>query len=413
MKQYILFIISALISVCAQAQNDPVILKIHNKNILRSEFEYSLNKHGKQKEDNIDDFMNDFINRKLLSEAAKEKGLDTTSDFKRIYNYYKNKLTWDSSLSAKGRSIENAIDNPGKKVCISQIFIALPQDASADYQRKVRNRMDSIYNMALKGNPFDAIASSFSDSGMRAGSSEYILSSRNKTYKEVEQVIFNLKEGEISDPFLSPAGYYIVKIIPLQTQNKTDGIEKTSDYLLHEYEDGLLSQEFMKFNENFSDEQYQRNLIDYYNSHLKDYSVSTACFEGILIQGKTSDFTKKLRKKLKKMPVENRMPFIKTECNTDTLLLVKAREGVFVKGENPVVDKLVFNGAAYKVDPQYPYAAVIGKKKKRKQYSFSEVKARVEIDYQERREKDVLTDLRKKYNVQIYKSVLDTVNKHL
>lgn len=115
MKQYILFIISALISVCAQAQNDPVILKIHNKNILRSEFEYSLNKHGKQKEDNIDDFMNDFINRKLLSEAAKEKGLDTTSDFKRIYNYYKNKLTWDSSLSAKGRSIENAIDNPGRK----------------------------------------------------------------------------------------------------------------------------------------------------------------------------------------------------------------------------------------------------------------------------------------------------------
>jgi len=222
-----------------------------------------------------------------------------------------------------------------------------------------------------------------------------------------------LKEGEISKPFLSPAGYYIVKIEPSQTQERKTESNKVNVYLLHEYEDGLLSQEFMKSNEKISEEEYQKSLINYYNTHKKDYSISTACFEGMLIQGKTSDLTKRLKKKLKKMPVENRMKFIRTECNIGSIHLVKAIEGLFVKGDNPIVDKLAFKGSNYKVDSQYPYAAIIGKKKKRKQFLFSEVKQQVEIDYQEKREKDLLADLRQKYDVQINKSVLDTVNKHL
>lgn len=412
MKLYILLIINILVSICIQAQEDPVLLKIHNKKIFRSEFEYSLNKHGKQFEGNIKDFLNDFINRKILSEAARDKGLDTTFNFRRIYNYYKNKQNSITSFPDKGKSLVE-VNNPDKIFHISQIFIALPQDASADYQQRVKNRMDSIYDQVLREKSFNIVASHFETCGMPAKSREYVLSSRNKTYKEVEQVIFDLKEGEISKPFLSPAGYYIVKIEPSQTQERKTESNKVNVYLLHEYEDGLLSQEFMKSNEKISEEEYQKSLINYYNTHKKDYSISTACFEGMLIQGKTSDLTKRLKKKLKKMPVENRMKFIRTECNIGSIHLVKAIEGLFVKGDNPIVDKLAFKGSNYKVDSQYPYAAIIGKKKKRKQFLFSEVKQQVEIDYQEKREKDLLADLRQKYDVQINKSVLDTVNKHL
>ena len=412
MKQHILLIISILVSICVQAQEDPILLKIHNKKIFRSEFEYSLNKHGKPFEGNINDFLNDFINRKILSEAARDKGLDTTSNFKRIYNYYKNKQSSLSFLPDKGKSLAE-VNNSNEVFHISQIFIALPQDASTNYQQRVKDRMDSIYDQVLKERSFDIVASHFRTCGMQAKSSKYVLSSRNKTYKEVEQVIYDLKEGEISRPFLSPAGYYIVKIEPFQTSQKRIESNKVNIYLLHEYEDGLLSQEFMKFSERISEEEYQKDLINYYNTHKKDYSVSTACFEGMLIQGKTLDLTKRLKKKLKKMPVENRMKFIQTECNSDSILLVKATEGFFMKGDDPIVDNLVFKGPNYKVDSQYPYTAIIGKKKKRKQFLFSEVKQQVEIDYQETREKDILANLRQKYNIQINKSVLDTVNKHL
>lgn len=295
MKLYILLIINILVSICIQAQEDPVLLKIHNKKIFRSEFEYSLNKHGKQFEGNIKDFLNDFINRKILSEAARDKGLDTTFNFRRIYNYYKNKQNSITSFPDKGKSLVE-VNNPDKIFHISQIFIALPQDASADYQQRVKNRMDSIYDQVLREKSFNIVASHFETCGMPAKSREYVLSSRNKTYKEVEQVIFDLKEGEISKPFLSPAGYYIVKIEPSQTQERKTESNKVNVYLLHEYEDGLLSQEFMKSNEKISEEEYQKSLINYYNTHKKDYSISTACFEGMLIQGKTSDLTKRLKK---------------------------------------------------------------------------------------------------------------------
>jgi peptidyl-prolyl cis-trans isomerase SurA len=305
------------------------------------------------------------------------------------------------------------VNNSNESFHISQIFIALPQDASANYQQRVKDRMDSIYDRALKEKSFDIVANDFKTCGMQAMSSKYVLSSRNKTYKEVEQVIYDLKKGEISKPFLSPAGYYIVKVESFQPLQERIEPNKINVYLLHEYEDGLLSQEFMKVSEKISEEEYQKNLINYFNTHKKDYSVSTPCFEGLLIQCKTFDLAKRLKKKLKKMPVENRMKFIRTECNTDSILLVKATEGFFTKGDNPIVDKLVFKGPNYKVDSQYPYTAIIGKKKKRKQFLFSEVKQQVEIDYQETREKNILADLRQKYDVQINKSVLDTVNKHL
>lgn len=396
-------------SMCIEAQNDPVLLQIHKKNIYRSEFEYALNKHGLQGE-NVSDVLNDFINRKLLSEAAKEYGIDTTANFRNIFNYYKAKQTsraTDDNIIHKSEG-----QKAGNKLWVSQIFIALPQDASSHYQYKVQSRMDSIYSIARSGLSLKKISGDFANNRMPAKYSNYELPSRNKTFKEVEKVLFDMKEGETSKPFLSPAGYYILRIEASNPSRSVSERETYNPLLLSEYEDGILVQEYMRTIQKKTEEQYQKELFDYFNSHTNDYVLNKPYFDGLLIQCKTKDLTKKLKRRLKKVAAEERMSFIESHCNSDSIKVVRAEKGPFIEGANPIVDKLVFKGAAYKADVKFPFAAVIGKKKKKKQYAYSEVKTQVELDYQERNEKKMLSELRQKYNVQINKSVLQTVNKH-
>ena len=92
---------------------------------------------------------------------------------------------------------------------------------------------------------------------------------------------------------------------------------------------------------------------------------------------------------------------------------VQVEEGIFKKGDLPVVDSLVFKTSAKVEKVQgYPYDATFGKILKKGPKEYTDVKAWVIADYQDQLEKEWVATLRKKYQFVVYPEVLATVNKH-
>ncbi|MDP4278773.1 MAG: peptidylprolyl isomerase, partial [Bacteroidota bacterium] len=70
-------------SLIAQT-NDPVIMKIANQNITKSEFEYIWNKNNTNNtvdKKSLDEYIDLFVNFKLKVAEAETQGIDTTKAF--------------------------------------------------------------------------------------------------------------------------------------------------------------------------------------------------------------------------------------------------------------------------------------------------------------------------------------------
>jgi len=79
---------------------------------------------------------------------------------------------------------------------------------------KMKHKIDSAYQLVKSGADFAAVARQISDDRGSA-SNGGLLPWFGTSYmvKEFEDVAFSLKKGEISEPFLSPYGWHIIKLI--------------------------------------------------------------------------------------------------------------------------------------------------------------------------------------------------------
>ena len=75
------------LDVMAQA-NDPVIMTVAGKPVLRSEFEYSYNKNNSEgaiAKKSVDEYVELFVNYKMKVQAALDAKMDTAKSFKQEF----------------------------------------------------------------------------------------------------------------------------------------------------------------------------------------------------------------------------------------------------------------------------------------------------------------------------------------
>jgi peptidyl-prolyl cis-trans isomerase SurA len=92
--------------------------------------------------------------------------------------------------------------------------ILLPIRPSEAQLQKGFERALEVYKLLLAGGDFSIIAQEFSDdenSRKKGGMLGKI--SRGETLEEFEQVVFNLKPGVVSQPFITRLGYHIVEVL--------------------------------------------------------------------------------------------------------------------------------------------------------------------------------------------------------
>lgn len=472
MTKFAMSVAGLLCSLAVSAQvNDPVIMTVGGKPVLRSEFEYSYNKNntdGVIDRKTVEEYVELFVNYKLKVAAALEEHFDTLASFNKEYLEYRDQqirptLIDDADIEAEARKIYQSTKDrigPDGLVEPAHILLRLAQQADAQTQSKVKQRANSIYNALLAGADFAEMARKYSEdpgSAQRGGSIGQI--SRGQTLKEFEDATFALKDGEMSKPVLSSVGYHIIKMIKhsdfapydslrddirnfiesrglreavinekieaLAKQGNTTpanlmnqradslaAIDQDTKYLFQEYHDGLLLYEISNREVWDKASKDEEGLKAFFKKNKKNYKWDSPRFKGIAYYAKDNKDIAAVKKSLKGVSFDKWAEVLRSTFNSDSVLKIRVEKGLFKKGDNVLVDKYEFDVDTIPAEKKgYPYCATYGKMLKAPK-EMSDVRSQVTSDYQDAMEKKWLQGLRKKFPVVVNKDVVATVNKH-
>lgn len=236
MIRQILTYVFLCFSFIAVAQQEPVLMRINGKEVLRSEFEYLYNKNNKLAgvgQKTPKEYADLLVNSRLKVEAAEAAGIDTTRSFQARLDAFRNRLT--ESYLTDGETAEKITrrnydkmkaDKRLDQVLVSHIYKSLPQNILGGKLRQVEATMDSIYAVLMKGGGgvnFDTFIKKFSDE------KEAFWVSRLEMPSEFEDEVFRLQTGEISRPFFTPQGIHIVKVLK---KRETPSFEEVKDEMI-------------------------------------------------------------------------------------------------------------------------------------------------------------------------------------
>ncbi len=460
-------------AMASVAQDDPVIMTINGQPVLRSEFEYSYNKNntdGVIDKKTVTEYVDLFVNYKLKVVAALDARLDTLASFKSEFAQYRDQqvrptMITDADVEAEARNIykmtADAIGADGQ-LKMSHILLMVRQRGDQAKLDEAKVRIDSIYNALKNGADFGELAKQYSqDPGSAKNGGELPWIRRGQTYPEFENVVFALQPGQMSEPFLSPAGYHIVlmkerkefepfefhresimKFIEARNMreniinDKIDVIVRNSNgqityeqlmeqradsltaidpemkNLIAEYYDGLLLFEISNRTVWEKAAKDEEGLAKFFKANKKKYKWDEPRFKGIAYHVKQQADVEAVRNCVKDVPFDEWADKLRTGFNKDSVIRIRVEKGLFKKGDNDLIDRDVF-----KVDTivapmkDYPVGATYGKLLKKPE-DYTDVRGIVTADYQEYLEKEWVAELRRKYAVVVDEQVLRTVNKH-
>ena len=472
-----LFLLASLFMCAAanaQTVDDPVIMTVNGEPVLRSEFEYSYNKNNSEgviDKKSIDEYVDLFINYKLKVCAALDAKMDTMKSFINEFHQYRDQqlrplMVTDDDMEAEARKVyDETVKHIGPDGLIktSHILLRVEQQAPQADWDAAKLRADSIYKALKNGADFAEMATKFSqDPGSARQGGQLPFVQHGQFVKEYEDAAFALQPGEMSEVVQSPFGYHIIRMDErkqmepfefhhanilkwLEQRNareriaaqKVDDMVKNSDgqltkeqimdqkadefsandtelkYLIREYHDGLLLYEIsnqLVWDKAAKDE---AGLAKYFKKHKKNYAWDEPRYKGMAYHVKEQGDVKAVADCVKKLMFDKWAEALRSTFNADSVIRIRVEKGIFKKGDNALIDSVVFkkDTTVAKVK-DYPIDAVYGKVLKKGPEDYTDVRGQVVADYQEMLEKEWVARLRRQYTFEVNKDVLETVNKH-
>ena len=471
--KYLLIITMLLSGSMAFAQaDDPVIMTIAGQPVARSEFEYSYNKNNAEgviDKKTVEEYVDLFINYKLKVKAALDAKLDTMSSYQKEFRTYRDQqivpsFVSDADMEREAQKVYASTKEsigPRGLIMPAHILVMLNQKATDAEQKAGKQRIDSIYNALKQGADFAELAKKVSqDPGSAQNGGVLPWIGPNQTLKEFEDAAYALQIGEMSKPVQSPAGWHIIlmkdrkQLEPydslradifrfLESRNARDYLanaavdsiakqrnisrdelldersaelqEKDTDLdnLVREYHDGLLLYEIsnrMVWDKAAKDE---AGLANYFKKNSKKYKWDEPRYKGMVYHVKDKKDVKAVKKSVKGLAFNKWADKLRHTFNNDSIIRIRVEKGIFKKGDNAFIDKMVFKkDTTVTAVKDYPIDAVYGKLLKKGPEEYEDVKGLVVADYQEELEKAWVAGLRKKYSFKVNQDVLKTVNKH-
>lgn len=468
---FLQFCIFAL-CLALHAQSDPVLMTINGKDITRSEFEYSYNKNnsdGVIDKKSIDDYVPLFIDFKLKVAAAEDARYDTITSIQKELRGYKEQMVLPTIIDKDyiERQARETYDNTAARfegedlLAASHILVRMSPNATAEQQTKAKARIDSIYAALQGGADFAELARKCSEdpgSGPKGGALGQF--GKGMMIPDFEKAAYAMKVGEICAPFKSTVGWHIIqltdrhpfesyefhhdKIIQFLEQRGVneasanyyvDSIAKarkidrdvvinelfenlkTKDsetrFFAQECYDGTMMFEICKTQIWDVAENDEDGIAKYYAKNKKNYQWDEPRFKGIVINAKNQAIVDNASKLLKKEKDDNKWGQMMVDAyNTDTLKNVRIEHGIYRMGDSPNVDKLAFHEQVeLKQLKDYPFVGVYGRVIKKPE-SYKDVRGLVLADFKVAKEKEWVSELRKKYTFHVNEDVLKTVNNH-
>lgn len=225
MKKLLIGIFTFCVGLTLAQDQDPVIMRINNKPVYKSEFEQIYWKNKKEdvatKKD-LDEYIDLFVKFKLKVEAAEDKGLDTLKKFKSELAGYKAQLERpylvDKDITEK--LIEEAYDHMTTEVRASHILFDLPNVPQPKDTIRAYNKALEVRKMILDGKiSFEEAAQKYSkDPSAKYNNGDLGFFSAFRMVYPFEKAAYDTPVGEISMPVKTRFGYHLVK-----TTDKREG----------------------------------------------------------------------------------------------------------------------------------------------------------------------------------------------
>lgn len=206
----------------AFAQEDVVLMQLNGKQLSKSEFEDSYHRYTHYSKADLSpkEYAEFFIQSKLKVEAAREAGLDTTSAFRKQQSMHRSELLESSLIDRQAADScarvwyqQMSLKPSEEQVQVLQIFKYLPQTITSRHLEREKSRMDSLYQ-AIKNQPdveFSHWVNLFSEDKRSRWVESF------QTTSEFENIAFSLAKDEVSQPFFTPEGLYILKVVDRKT----------------------------------------------------------------------------------------------------------------------------------------------------------------------------------------------------
>ncbi|MBQ9253330.1 MAG: peptidylprolyl isomerase [Bacteroidales bacterium] len=232
MKRNLILTVFVLLSFFAYSQKDSIVLEIGNEKISKTEFLNMYNKNNtysqaKDKQD-LDSYLNLYINYKLKLLQAHELGLDTTSTYYSEVNDYRKQIVepYINDRTITDSLVQEAYDRMSEFLRASHILINIPANATPKDTLAAYGKALMIRDRLLKGESFEDLAKEYSDDPSvkdipaeenrpaRVGNGGDLgyFTSMQMIYP-FENACYSMKKGEISLPIRTSFGYHIVKLV--------------------------------------------------------------------------------------------------------------------------------------------------------------------------------------------------------
>jgi peptidyl-prolyl cis-trans isomerase SurA len=183
-------------------------------------------------------------------------------------------------------------------------------------------------------------------------------------------------------------------------------------FLMQEYHDGILLFEISNRQVWDKASKDTEGLAKYFKGHKEDYNWEKPHYKGRIILCKDKETFEAAKLIVKKFPVDSIDKYLRVRLN-DSIQHVKVEKGLYVQGENKIIDNQIFKTSDKFVPAtDFPYSFVVGKMLKNKPEDYTDVRGLVTASYQEFLEQEWIKALRAKYPVKVDQDVLKLVIKN-
>ncbi len=283
---FMVFLLIAVIGLFLScgSEDDKTVARVGDKNITLAEFkeEYSKGKAETSLASVSDSsklaYLNQMVDNKLKVLAAYQKGLDKDSLLQiQLANVEKDRVArkvWEMEVVNKlvpEAEVREIFEKSQKEVKISDLVLRFVKNDSVDTESDVQEMMERIHSYLKKGAKFDSLARRYSqdrNTASKGGDRGVIRWNTWGANDELIQMAYNLKEGEISNPFKTKNEYHIIKVDQITTKPTTTKFENEKQRIVGT----MLSQQSSKVEEQKN--LVVANLIKKFNGGFNDENVA-------------------------------------------------------------------------------------------------------------------------------------------